>query len=206
MNKQSQWLFEAPASLGTGYINELEYEQLETNVEFWNESSSAYLGENVYPYSDDPFRWPKQTIFKVPPAETIKSGPYQTALCPTFNDFLELRNLVRDLRSQLETRPTVPKGLRDPQALKRWRQAIEAWEKNIKQWGKQIELLILKMIKQLQNKSYAGRCTKVFWKDLAKKVNALRGPWTRSGTMLDVRQTIDKRLVNLRNVAVRAAK
>jgi len=218
MNRQSQWLFEAPFGTGTTYskkiesedelqwLNEYESEQLETNQKYWSEPTSNYFDRDESPFPDV-YRWPKQSTFKVPPAETIKTGPYQTALCPAFDDFLKLRELVRALKSNLGTRPQIPKGLRDRQAIQRWQKAIGNWEKNIKAWEREIEVQTREMSRRLQNKSYVGqRCTKIFFRDLAKKVNSLRGSWIRSGTMLNVRQAVDRRLVRLRNAAVDAAK
>jgi len=211
MNRQSQWLFEAPFSSETAYSNELEFEdelewlneyegeQLKTDLKYWNESTSNYLDRDESPFPDV-YRWPQQNIFKRPPLEIIKTGDYKTALCPAFDDFLELWNLVRDLKSNLGTRPTIPKGLRDRQAIKRWQEAIRRWETNIKAWENRIEVLARKMIKRLRDKAYVGQgCNQLFFKDLAKKVDSLRGSWTRSGPMPDVRRAIDDRLKNLRN-------
>lgn len=207
MNRKSQWLFEAPFSSQTDYSSEFESEdelewfteyegeQLGTDQKYWNEYTSNYLDRDESPFPDV-YRWPKQSTFKGSPAETIKTGPYQTTLCPAFDDFLELWNSVRDLKSNLGTRPKIPKGLRDQQAIKRWKEAIRDWEADIKAWEKKIEVITRKMIKRLQNKSYVGQgCTKIFFRDLAKKVNSLRG----------VRQTVDKRLTSLRDVAVSSA-
>jgi hypothetical protein len=218
MNTQSRWLFEAPLKLEIAYANELEFEnelewlneykdeQLEADLKYWNESTSNYFDRDESPFPDI-YRWPQQRRFKPSPAETIKTGPYQTALCPAFDDFLELWNLVRDFRVQLGTRPTIPRGLRDRQAIKRWQEAIRAWEQNIRAWEKKIDLLIRRMITRLRDKSYVGQgCTKLFFRDLAEKVDSLRGRWTRSGTMLGVRQATDKRLETLRKSALNAAK
>jgi hypothetical protein len=106
---------------------------------------------------------------------------------------------VRDFGAQLGAKPQKPTKVRDVNAIlagsskerpltrqesKRWDEAIRDWEANIKAWEKKIEILTRKMIKRLRDKSYAGqRCTPLFFKDLAEKVDSLRRQWTRSGTM-----------------------
>ena len=212
MNRQSQWLFEAPFSSETVYSSELEFEdelewlneyedaQLETDLNDWRKATFNYFDRETSPFPDV-YRWPKQSIFKVPPAETIKTGSYQTALCPALDDFLELRERNKALKSNLGTRPKIPKGLRDRQAIKRWQEAIRNWETNIKAWEKEIEVLIGKMIKRLRDKSYVGSgCTKLFFKDLAKKVDLLRRQLSRPRTMTN------KMLERLRDTAVGVAK
>jgi hypothetical protein len=170
-----------------------------------NEPISDYFGEDESRFLE-PYRWPKEAIFKGPPSTIIPSGPYKTNLCPAFNDFLELRNLVRDLELQLGTKPQIPKGLQ-ADAIRRWKETIKDWEKNIRDWEKRISLSIEEMSKRLRSGLYVRQgCTKLYFKDLARQVDSLRGAWTRSGTMLDVRQAIDRRLKRLRDWANRAAR